>query len=111
MYFESLGADLEAVHRLYGRLCRGGVVVGDESEALGQIRLFVDKHFGRDDVAEGHECRGQVRVGELLWQVVDEEVASLGTCKWKREGISSMGFAGIIIAVCLSYLPIACHPQ
>lgn len=34
------------MHRLYS--CVGGcwIVVGHETEALGEIRLFVDKHFG-----------------------------------------------------------------
>lgn len=67
------------MHGLYGCLGGCGIIVGDESEALGQIRLFVDKHFGRDDAPEWDECRRQVRVCELLWQVVDEEVAPFGT--------------------------------
>lgn len=60
------------MHRLYS--CVGGcwIVVGHETEALGEIRLFVDKHFGWDNAAEWNEGRGQVSVRELLWQMVDE---------------------------------------
>lgn len=68
------------MHRLDGGLRRGHVVERHEAEALGQVGLLVDEHLGGDHVAEGEERRRQVRVGELLRQVVDEQVATLGTC-------------------------------
>lgn len=67
---------MEAVHGLYGGLGGGGVVVRDESETLGEVRLFVYEHFGRDHVAERQEGRRQVRVGELLREVVNEQVST-----------------------------------
>lgn len=67
---------MEAVHGLYGRLGRGSVVVGDETEAFREVCLFVDEDFGRDHVAERQERGCEIRVGELLGKVVDEEIAT-----------------------------------
>ncbi|KAL2738679.1 hypothetical protein V1477_012038 [Vespula maculifrons] len=39
----------------------------------------VDEHLRGDDVAEGHEHLHELGVTELLWQVVDEQVAALGS--------------------------------
>jgi len=39
----------------------------------------VHKHLCRDDVSEGNEHLQYLRVSELLWQVVDEDVAALWT--------------------------------
>lgn len=74
------------MHRLDSSLRRGGIIVGDEAEALGQVGLFVDKHLGRDDAAKWHEGGRQVGVGKLLWQVIDEQVAPFRTCKQRRGG-------------------------
>lgn len=88
MHFESLGADLEAVHRLDGGLSGRAVVERHESEALGQVGLLVDEHLGRHDVSERHEGRCEIRVGELLRQMVDEQVAALGALDLLSSGLS-----------------------
>lgn len=76
MHFESLGADLEAVHRLNGGLSGRAVVERHEAEALGQVGLLVDEHLGRHHMSERHEGRREIRVGEFLRQMVDEQVAA-----------------------------------
>lgn len=55
LYLKPFGSNLEAMHRLDGRLCRTGVIVGNETETLGQIGLFVNEHFGRYHIAEGQK--------------------------------------------------------
>lgn len=67
---------MKAVHSLDGGLCGGGVVVGHEAEALREVGLFVDEHLGGDDVPKWQERGRQVRVRELLRQVVDEQVSA-----------------------------------
>lgn len=86
LHLEPLGADLEAVHGGDRGLRRRGVLEGHEPEALGQVRLFVYEHLRGYHGAEGQEGGGQVDVGELLRQVVDEEVAALGTCDRRDAG-------------------------
>lgn len=81
MNFESFCTYLKAVHGLDGGLRRRRVVVRHEAEAFGQIGLLVYEYFGRNHVAEGQERGRQVRVRELLGQVIDEQVAALRT--WK----------------------------
>ena len=44
------------------------------TETLGEVRVLVDEHLGRDDRPERVERLEEVRVRELLRQVVDEEV-------------------------------------
>lgn len=72
------------MHALDRGVRGGGRVKGDETETLGQIRLLVDEHLGRDHVAERCERGGQVRVRELLRQVVDEQIAAVRTWKHTR---------------------------
>lgn len=81
--FKSLCTYLKAVHGLYGGLCRCCVVVRYETEALWQVRLFVYEHFGRYHVAEGQEGWSEVRVGELLREMVYEQVATFWP--WKNK--------------------------
>lgn len=50
---------------------------GGLTEALGEVGLLVDEDLGGDDVAEGAEGLCEVRVRELLRQVVDEQVGPL----------------------------------
>ena len=47
------------------------------TETFGQVGLAVDEHLGGHDVTERQERLRQVGVGELLRQVVDEEVAAV----------------------------------
>ena len=51
------------------------------TEALGEVGLLVDEHLGADDVAERVERLEEVRVAELLGQVVDEQVRAVGALK------------------------------
>ena len=51
------------------------------TETFGQVGLTVDEHLGGHDVTERQERLRQVRVGELRRQVVDEEVAAVGTLR------------------------------
>ncbi len=46
------------------------------TEALGEVGLLVEKDLGRDDGPEREKCLVEVRVRELRWQVVDEQVGS-----------------------------------
>ncbi len=66
-----------------GRVQRGQSKHGRDystlTEALGQVGLLVDEDLGRDDAAEGIEGLEEVRIGELLREVVDEEVGPVGT--------------------------------
>lgn len=49
------------------------------TEAFAHVRMLIYKNFGGYDVAERQEGGNEVRVAEFLRQVVDEEVATLGT--------------------------------
>lgn len=65
------------MHGRYGLLGGLSVVERHETEALGHVRVLVYEHLGRDDGAEWEERGRQVGVGELLGQVVDEQVAAV----------------------------------
>lgn len=52
---------------------------GKLTEAFALVGGAVDKDLCGDDVPEGQEHLQDLRVGELLWQVVDEDVAAFGT--------------------------------
>ena len=49
------------------------------TEAFTKICRFINKHFGRNNISEGHKHLHQVRVSKLLRQVVNEEVTALGS--------------------------------
>ncbi|KAI4483972.1 hypothetical protein M0804_007428 [Polistes exclamans] len=49
------------------------------TEAFALVSGPVDEDLRGDDVAEGHEHLHELGVTKLLWQVVDEEVAALGS--------------------------------
>ena len=69
--------------REVGREATTDVVVDDErlTKALAEVGLLVDVDLGGDDVPERHEHLHQFLVPELLRQVVDEQVRTLGTCE------------------------------
>jgi len=50
------------------------------TKAFAQVRLFVNEYFCGDDIAKGHEHLHEVLVTELLRQMIDEQVGSVGTC-------------------------------
>ena len=50
------------------------------TETLAEIGLFVDEDFGRNDRAEWHKHLQQIVVGELLRQVVNKKVGTVGSC-------------------------------
>lgn len=52
------------------------------TEAFTLVGRPVDEDFGGDDVAKGEEHLHELAVTELLGQVVDEQVAALGS--WDR---------------------------
>mmetsp|Transcript_19478 Transcript_19478/g.44621 ORF Transcript_19478/g.44621 Transcript_19478/m.44621 type:complete len:510 (-) Transcript_19478:835-2364(-) len=83
---EPLVPDLEAVHLLDGELGRHDRVVGDEAESLRLARVAVDVDLGADDVPEGVEGRGEVGVGQVDGEVVDEQVGTGGTLPRPRRG-------------------------
>lgn len=107
LHLQSLGADLKAVHRLDGRKRRIVIVERHETEALRQVRLLVDKHFGRNDVAERQKRRRQIGVGELLRQMVDEQVGTVRSCvRWCAYGWVERGhfnWVGVIRIVCVVF--------
>ncbi len=47
------------------------------TEALGEVCLLVDEDLGGDDLPEGGEGLEEVGIGELLREVIDEEVGAL----------------------------------
>lgn len=47
------------------------------TEAFALVGGAVNKDLGGDDVPEGQEHLQYLRVSELLWQVVDEDVTAL----------------------------------
>lgn len=49
------------------------------TEAFAHVRVLIYENFGGYDVAEGQKGRDEVRVAELLRQMVDEKVATFGT--------------------------------
>lgn len=60
------------------------------TETFALVSSAVDENFATDDVAEGQEHLHQLRVSELLRQVVDEEVAALGAgdrAAWEHKKI------------------------
>jgi len=56
---------------------------GRLTEALALIGGTVNVDLGADDVAEWQEHLRQFSVAELLWQMVDEQVAAFWT-NWRR---------------------------
>jgi len=46
------------------------------TEPLALSGALVEENLGADHVPERRECRGEVRVREVVGQVVDEEVRS-----------------------------------
>ena len=79
MNFKSFHPNLESIHGLDGRLCTGGVIKTDESEAFALVGGSVYEDFGADDVPEGEEHLHELGVPELLGQVVDEQITALGS--------------------------------
>ena len=69
------------------------------TEALGQVGLLVDEDLGGDDGAEGLEGGDQVRVGELLRQVVDEEVVGAVPAR-PRPLLHAAAVRGLQLAAC-----------
>ena len=69
------------------------------TEALGQVGLLVDEDLGGDDGAEGLEGGDQVRVGELLRQVVDEEVVGALPAR-PRALLHAAAVRGLQLAAC-----------
>lgn len=49
------------------------------TEAFALVGGAVDKDLGGDDVPERQEHLQYLRVGELLWQVIDEDVTAFRT--------------------------------
>ena len=80
LHLQSLGSNLESIHGLDGTLGREGVVKADEPEALAEVCVLVNEDFGADDAAEGLEHLNEVRVLDVVREMVYEEIAALGTC-------------------------------
>lgn len=68
IYFNSLRRDYQRLTTQLTRL----------TEAFAHVRVLIYKNFGGYDIAEGQKGGDEVRVAELLRQMVDEEVATLG---------------------------------
>lgn len=64
--------------RVRASLSRVRPVLRGLTEALALVGGAVNEYLGADDVTEGKEHLHQLRVAELLRQVVNEEVATLG---------------------------------
>jgi len=111
LHFEPLHANLKAVHGLDGRLGTLRVIEAHETwqnskywslarrsksiiirnltEALALIRGSIDENLRRYHVSERHEHLHQFSVTKFLWQMINEQVAAIGTFKyeflWKNE--------------------------
>lgn len=64
------------------------------TEALAQIGLFVDEHFGRHNISKRHEHLQNVLVPELLRQVIDEKVCPFWSCKHNTQHKHTLNFSG-----------------
>jgi len=82
LHLEPLRANLETVHGLNSALSGSGVVVGDEAEALAEVGHFIDEHFGAQNRTKRGKHLVEVRVRDFVGQVVDEQVAAVGT--WRH---------------------------
>lgn len=69
------------------------------TEALAQIGLFVDEHFGRNDISKRHEHLQNVLVPELLRQVIDEKVCPFWSCKHNTQHIHTIISIGILFLI------------
>ena len=57
------------------------------TEAFALVCGAVDVHLGADDASERHKHLSQFHVAKLLRQMIDEQIATLGTCAWKRRKV------------------------
>ena len=74
---ESFHPDLEAIHGLYCRLGTGLVVETNEPKALALVGGTVNEDLAADDISKGEKHLHQLRISELLWQMVDKQIATL----------------------------------
>ena len=77
---ETFRPHLKPVHGLDGTLGGYRVVKRDKPETFAEIGDFVDEDLGADDGAKGGKHLHKVRVRHIVREVVDEEVAAIGTC-------------------------------
>lgn len=78
------------------------------TETLALVGSPIHKHLGGDDIAEGEEHLGQLRVSKLLGEVVDKQVTAFGTCRWGRErhkapkegGGPPLGWGPVLVSGC-----------
>ena len=103
LHLQPLGPNLKPIHGLDSTLGREGVVETDKSEALAEVGVLVDEHFGADDVAERLEHLNEVRVLDIVGKVVDEEVAALRTylCGAGREREGGCGCVRVCVHACM----------
>ena len=72
LHLEALGANLEAIHRLDCALCRQSVVVAHKPKTFAEACHFIDKDLRTDDIAKRCKHLNEVRVGDIIWEMIDE---------------------------------------
>lgn len=85
MNFESFGANLKAVHGLYGSLSTLGVVIADKPKTLAKVSHFIYEHFCTDDVAKRSKHLNEIIISDIIGKMVYEQVSAFRTYfLWKQ---------------------------
>lgn len=77
LHLQTFCANLETVHRLNCCVRWRAVVERHKTETFTQIRLLINEHLCRHNMAEWHESWCKVSVRELLRQMVDEQITTV----------------------------------
>ena len=72
LHLEALGANLEPIHRLDCALRRQSIVVANKPKTFAEARHFIDEDFCTDDIAKWRKHLNEVRVGDIIWEMIDE---------------------------------------
>ena len=77
--FQPLVPDVETVHRVNRKLRTCDVIITNKAKTLGLICRSVNKNFGTDDRSKGYKNISKILISKLCRQVVDEQVALVGS--------------------------------
>lgn len=83
---ETLCADLVAIHLFDGTLSSVRRVVRDEPKSLGLAGVPIDVDLGRYDIPKRSKGGDEIRISQIVGQMVDEEVGAGGTLAGTGDG-------------------------